>query len=91
MQDIVPFLLPEIGVFWTQAIAQYKVQLVVTPDGLIALLFGPINGWHHNLFMLQVSHLSTQLNTLMPLNGMMYTLYGNPRMSAVPVPHDPIP
>ena len=55
-----------------------KFQSVVTPDGLIALLFGPINGNRHDSYMLRESGLLPQLHQLMPLNGVFYSLYGDP-------------
>ena len=58
-----------------------KFQLVVTPDGLIALLFGPINGNRHDSFMLSKSQLIQKLRELMPedgSNGIVWALYGDP-------------
>jgi hypothetical protein len=56
-----------------------KFQAVATPDGLIALLFGPINGSRHDSFMLSCSNLLNQLESLMPLeDGTLYCLYGDP-------------
>ena len=56
-----------------------KFQSVVTPDGLIALLFGPIPGSRHDSFMLGQSGLLQQLRDLMPINGIgIYSLYGDP-------------
>ena len=43
-----------------------KFQLVTTPDGLIALLFGPVNGNRHYSFMLQDSGLLQKLRDLFP-------------------------
>ena len=55
-----------------------KFQSVVTPDGLIALLFGPINGNRHDSYMLRESGILQQLHQIMPLNGIFYSLYGDP-------------
>jgi hypothetical protein len=58
-----------------------KFQSVVTPDGLIACLFGPIPGARHDSFMLAESGLLTQLSQMMPRNqpGVdVYSLYGDP-------------
>jgi hypothetical protein len=54
---------------------------VITPDGLIALLFGPIPGSRHDSFMLAESGLLQQLRQLMPINGVngpIFSLYGDP-------------
>jgi hypothetical protein len=58
-----------------------KFQSVVTPDGLIAFLYGPIPGARHDSFMLAESGLLTQLSQIMPRNqpGVdVYALYGDP-------------
>lgn len=55
-----------------------KFQSVVTPDGLIALLFGPIAGCRHDSFMLAQSGLLPQLNALMPLGTQRFSLFGDP-------------
>ena len=58
-----------------------KFQSVVTPDGLIAMMFGPIPGSRHDSFMLGQSNLVQQLREIIPLNaqGMpAYQLYGDP-------------
>jgi hypothetical protein len=58
-----------------------KFQSVVTPDGLIAMMFGPIPGSRHDSFMLGQSNLVQQLREVVPLNheGIpMYQLYGDP-------------
>jgi nuclease HARBI1 len=54
-----------------------KFQSVTTPDGLIALLFGPVNGNRHDSFMLRDSHLLPMLCDLFPDGGKQYSLYGN--------------
>jgi hypothetical protein len=57
-----------------------KFQSVVTPDGLIACLFGPIPSARHDSFMLAESGLLTQLSHMMPRNqpGVdVYSLYGD--------------
>jgi hypothetical protein len=58
-----------------------KFQSVVVPDGLIALLFGPVNGCRHDSYLLSVSGVLQQLRELMPedgSNGIVYSLYGDP-------------
>ena len=56
-----------------------KFQTVCTPDGYIACMFGPINGNHHDSFMLENSGLIAQLQELFPLpDGAIYQLYGDP-------------
>jgi DDE superfamily endonuclease len=55
-----------------------KYQSVVTPDGLIALLHGPVNGNRHDSFLLRDSELLPQLESLMPINNIIYALYGDP-------------
>jgi hypothetical protein len=58
-----------------------KFQSVVTPDGLIACLYGPIPGARHDSFMLAESGLLTQLSQIMPRDqpGVdVYALYGDP-------------
>lgn len=54
-----------------------KFQSVVTPDGLIALLFGPIPGSRHDSFMLLESGLIPLLWQLMPAGGPIFALYGD--------------
>jgi hypothetical protein len=58
-----------------------KFQSIVTPDGLIACLFGPIPGARHDSFMLAESGLLQQLSQIMPRNQpgvQVYSLYGDP-------------
>jgi hypothetical protein len=56
-----------------------KFQQVTAPDGLIVLMFGPINGSRHDSYMLSVSGLLVQLRDMMPLeDGTIYCLYGDP-------------
>lgn len=58
-----------------------KFQSVVTPDGLIACLFGPIPGSRHDSFMLTESRLLDQLKTFIPEDlpvGETFSLYGDP-------------
>ena len=58
-----------------------KFQSVVTPDGLVALLFGPIEGSRHDSHMLNESGLLDQLNNIMPVGPQhppVYSLYGDP-------------
>lgn len=59
-----------------------KFQSVVTPDGLIAMLYGPIAGSRHDSFLLGQSELLPQLRQCIPINPNnnlpMYQLYGDP-------------
>ena len=53
------------------------VQAVQAPNGLIAKLFGPIEGKQHNSFMLGESSLE-ELRHIRKPNGEPYVLYGDP-------------
>lgn len=57
-----------------------KFQMVTTPDGMIASLFGPVAGSRHNSYMLGESNLLNQLRTMMPNPDphRVYSLYGDP-------------
>ena len=48
------------------------------PNGLIANLFGPIEGKRHDSFMLGESGLQEQLRKIRKPNGEPYVLYGDP-------------
>ena len=65
-----------------------KFQSVVTPDGLIALLYGPVAGSRHDAYLLRQSRLIPQLAALMPLDttppAQRFMLYGDP---AYPTTH----
>jgi len=61
-----------------------KFQSIITPDGLFAVLFGPVNGCRHDSFMLRESKLLVQLNSIMPYQGEMYALYGDPAYPQFP-------
>ena len=50
----------------------------MTPDGLIACLWGPINGNRHDSHMLSESNLLTKLTDMMPVDGVTCALYGGP-------------
>lgn len=51
----------------------------MTPNGLICNLFGPIEGRHHDAFMLAESGLTNQLiQNMNDPNGQPYVLYGDP-------------
>ena len=54
-----------------------KLQSVVTPDGLIALLFGYIAGSRHDAFMLAQSGLIHDLRNIMPEGSPIFALYGD--------------
>ena len=66
-----------------------KFQSVVTPDGLFACFFGPINDNRHDSFMLARSELIPKLQAFMPAqnaddaaagagNPAIFSLYGDP-------------
>ena len=49
-----------------------KFQSIVTPDGLFASMYGPVNGNQHDSFLLSTSGLLDKLQTFMPdLPGLM--------------------
>ncbi len=57
-----------------------KFQSIVTPDGMIAYLFGPFVGKHHDARTLVESGLMNILQDLMSANGsngLIYSLYGD--------------
>ena len=51
---------------------------MVTPNGLIAHLFGPIEGKRHDAFMLAESGLSPKIARFNQPNGQPYVIYGDP-------------
>ena len=51
---------------------------MVTPNGLIAHLYGPVEGRRHDAFMLNTSGLLPLLQQLVKPNGEPYVLYGDP-------------
>ena len=58
-----------------------KFQSVVTPDGLIALMYGPIAGSRHDSFLLGQSNVIQQLRQIMPTDDRgipAFQLYGDP-------------
>jgi hypothetical protein len=58
-----------------------KFQSVIVPDGLIALMFGPVNGCRHDSYLLSASGVLQRLRQLMPedgSNGIIFSLYGDP-------------
>jgi nuclease HARBI1 len=59
-----------------------KFQSVVTPDGLIALLYGPAAGSVHDSTLLEDSRLVDDLEVLMPRGTEIFSLYGD---SAYPI------
>ena len=69
-----------------------KFQTVVTPDGLIACLWGPMNGNRHDSHMLSESNLLQKLTDMMQVGGVTYAypqsqyLFGgfhNPRAGSI--------
>ena len=51
---------------------------MVAPNGLIAHLFGPMEGRRHDAFMLAESGLSPKLSQFTQLNGQPFVIYGDP-------------
>lgn len=51
---------------------------MIAPNGIIAHLFGPIEGRRHDAFMLGESNLITLLERIVKPNGDPYVLYGDP-------------
>ena len=56
----------------------FPIQSLVTPNGLIAHLFGPIEGRRHDAFMLRESGLSQLLCQFNQPNGQPFVIYGDP-------------
>ena len=54
------------------------MQSVSTPNGLIAHMFGPLEGRRHDAFMLSVSGLRNKLRSFNGPCGDPYVLYGDP-------------
>jgi nuclease HARBI1 len=54
-----------------------KFQSVVTPDGLIAGLFGPVAGSCHDSFIVGENGLMNQLALSMPPGSPLYVLYAD--------------
>ena len=56
------------------------LQTIVSPDGMIAHLFGPMEGSRHDSGMLRESQLLAYFETQMPLTatGGEYCIYGDP-------------
>ncbi|CAH3163303.1 unnamed protein product, partial [Porites lobata] len=55
-----------------------KFQSVMAPNGLIAHLYGPLEGKRHDAFMLGVSGLLPQLERITKPDGEPYVVYGDP-------------
>ncbi|XP_078378299.1 uncharacterized protein LOC144661419 isoform X1 [Oculina patagonica] len=55
-----------------------KFQSVQAPNGLIAHMFGPIEGRRHDAFMLGASGLATKLRRFQRPSGEPYVIYGDP-------------
>ena len=61
-----------------------RFQLVVTPDGLFASMYGPVDGKRHDSFLLSRSGLLNKLQEFMPdgapedIVAVIYSLYGDP-------------
>ena len=53
------------------------MQSVTMPNGLIAHLFGPLEGRRHDAFMLSESRLRSKLRPFCAPNGAPYVLYGD--------------
>jgi hypothetical protein len=61
-----------------------KFQSAVTLDGLLCQIFGPVSGIWHDPYMLHESWLAGKLQNMMPIDGIIYVIYGDP---AYPQPH----
>ena len=59
-------LLSKAHVQWAQKCHGIKFQFIVTPDGLFASLYGPVNGNRHDSFLLSTSGLLDKCQTFMP-------------------------
>ncbi|KAK3715350.1 hypothetical protein QZH41_010172 [Actinostola sp. cb2023] len=51
---------------------------VQAPNGIVAHMYGPIEGRRHDAFMLGVSGLSDKLQRFVKPNGEPYVIYGDP-------------
>ena len=56
----------------------FHFQSVQAPNGLIAHMFGPIEGRRHDAFMLGVSGLANKLHRFQTPTGEPYVIYGDP-------------
>ena len=54
------------------------MQSVVTPNGLVAHMFGPTEGKRHDAFMLISSGLTEKPCQFEQRNGQLYVIYGDP-------------
>ena len=54
------------------------LQSLITPNGLIAHLFGSIEGKRHDAFMLAENGLASKLMRFNQANGQPYIVYGDP-------------
>jgi len=55
-----------------------KYQAVVTPDGIVVDLYGPVVGRHHDSDMLDKSRILGELPKFSHVNGDPYYIYGDP-------------
>ena len=62
-----------------------KFQAIMVPCGLIANLYGPVEGRRHDAYMLQDSGILPQLTNKVDRNGEPYYLYGDPAYPLLPV------
>ena len=58
-----------------------KFQTVVTPDGLIVCMWGPMNGNRHNARMIGELQFLTQLRDMIPFGSHVFAIYGDPAYS----------
>ena len=54
------------------------LQSITTPNGLIAHLFGPVEGRRHDAFILRESQVLDKLRPMVHPNGDPYVIYGDP-------------
>ena len=57
-----------------------KFQSIVTPDGMIGNMYGPIEGCRHDCALLRISGIIDQLEAadMRDPNGLPYAVYGDP-------------
>ncbi|KAG0131190.1 hypothetical protein HOY82DRAFT_485462, partial [Tuber indicum] len=60
----------------------HKYHAIVTPDGLISHLFGPVNGWQNDAFQMHESNLPNILEQHAQASGRtLLQRYGDPAYS----------
>lgn len=54
-----------------------KLQSLITPDGLVFHLFGPIEGRRHDMMLYHMSGMEGMLRDTLEINGVQYFIYGD--------------